>query len=55
VAKVKAGNLKVVGAVYSIDSGIINWMGSHPLQDQLLSKVAAKPSHKKGTPKKSAQ
>jgi carbonic anhydrase len=55
VAKVKAGNLKVVGAVYNIDSGAINWMGAHPMQDQLLSKSGARPSHKKSAPQKSAR
>jgi carbonic anhydrase len=51
--KIKAGQLQVVGVLYTLDSGVINWMGPHPMQDQLLSKYGSKPSHRKHAPKKS--
>jgi len=35
--KAKAGDLKVVGGVYDIHSGKIDWMGTHPQQDKLLT------------------
>lgn len=35
---VKDGSVKVVGAIYDIDSGKIDWMGTHPQQEQLLAK-----------------
>lgn len=44
VGRVKNGKLKVVGALYHIDTGKVNWLGPHPKQDQLLS--AAKPEKK---------
>lgn len=37
VGKVKAGKLKVEGAVYDIESGNVTWMGKHPKQDKLVS------------------
>jgi carbonic anhydrase len=33
--KIKDGSLKVVGAYYDIESGIVAWMGSHPQQENL--------------------
>jgi carbonic anhydrase len=44
VGRVKDGKLKVVGALYHIDTGKVNWLGQHPKQDQLLS--ATKPEKK---------
>jgi carbonic anhydrase len=44
-SKVRNGKLKVVGALYDIDTGKVTWMGSHPKQDQLLS--ASKTDHKR--------
>jgi len=35
--KAKTGDLKVVGGVYDIYSGKIDWMGTHPQQDTLLT------------------
>ncbi len=37
VGRVKTGKLKVVGAVYDIKTGMVNWMGPHPRQEKLLS------------------
>lgn len=33
---VKKGELKVVGAVYDIHTGRIDWLGTHPLQAELI-------------------
>jgi carbonic anhydrase len=35
--RVKKGDLKIIGAVYDLESGKIDWMGSHPSQDKLLA------------------
>lgn len=35
-ARVAAGKLKVVGAIYHLDDGKIEWMGEHPQQAKLL-------------------
>jgi methyl-accepting chemotaxis protein/carbonic anhydrase len=35
---VKSGKLKIVGAVYNLATGRVNWMGEHPQQSQLLSR-----------------
>lgn len=34
--KVKAGQVRVVGAVYDIDTGKVEWLGPHPDQESLL-------------------
>ena len=35
--QVKAGKLKVVGAVYDIKTGKVKWLGSHPLEKKILN------------------
>lgn len=35
---VKEGKLKVVGAVYHLDTGKVEWLGEHPKQNELLKK-----------------
>ena len=35
--RTKDGRVKVVGAVYDIETGTIKWMGTHPEQDSLLT------------------
>ena len=35
--KAKDGKIKLVGAVYDLNSGKINWMGPHPQQSQLVA------------------
>ncbi len=35
--RAKAGKVKVVGAVYNIESGTIEWLGTHPQQSMLLA------------------
>lgn len=34
---VKAGSLKVLGALYDIETGKVSWMGNHPKQSELLA------------------
>jgi carbonic anhydrase len=35
-SKVKLGSLKIVGAIYDLSSGKIDWLGPHPEQDKLV-------------------
>jgi len=35
--KAKAGSLKVVGALYDIETGKVSWLGSHPREAELLA------------------
>jgi carbonic anhydrase len=42
--QVQSGNLKVVGAIYDMNSGRVEWLGSHPRQNQILTRHAAHPS-----------
>lgn len=35
--RIHDGKLKVVGAIYDINSGQVNWLGEHPKQKQILS------------------
>ncbi|MFA4904508.1 MAG: carbonic anhydrase [Desulfobaccales bacterium] len=48
--KVKGGQVRVVGAIYEIDSGQVLWLGPHPEQDKLLGakKGAAGKTGRKG-------
>ncbi|GMU22196.1 MAG: hypothetical protein AMXMBFR13_22840 [Phycisphaerae bacterium] len=41
----KAGELKVVGAIYSLESGKVEWLGEHPRQQQLLKGNGAQGKH----------
>lgn len=34
--RVRTGKLKVVGALYNLETGAVEWMGSHPLEAELL-------------------
>jgi carbonic anhydrase len=40
--RIHSGKLKVVGAVYDISSGTVNWLGEHPKQSLLLPKAGKK-------------
>jgi len=40
--RIHAGKLKVVGAIYDISSGQVNWLGQHPKQSQLLAQAEKK-------------
>lgn len=39
--RVESGEVRVVGAVYDVASGAVEWMGQHPAQSGLLKAVAA--------------
>jgi carbonic anhydrase len=43
--RVKDGKLKIVGAVYAIDTGKVNWLGPHPNQDQLVAAAKTQKKH----------
>lgn len=49
-ARVKAGMLRVVGAIYDIDSGNVLWLGDHPDQASLLNKAEPAPAHASASP-----
>jgi carbonic anhydrase len=34
--KVRSGDVKVVGGVYSLHTGRISWLGEHPSQKEIL-------------------
>ncbi|PIU53443.1 MAG: carbonic anhydrase [Deltaproteobacteria bacterium CG07_land_8_20_14_0_80_60_11] len=53
--KVKEGQVKLVGALYDLDTGQVQWLGPHPDQEKLVgAKKGAGKSGKKGKkPKKS--
>jgi carbonic anhydrase len=40
--RVKTGKLEVIGAMYDIETGKIDWMGPHPDQDTLIAKHGKK-------------
>ena len=47
--RVKAGKLKIVGAVYDISEGTISWLGTHPSQAAFLA-TAVVESHASAAP-----
>jgi carbonic anhydrase len=49
--RVKGGKLKIVGAVYHLDSGRVKWLGEHPDQRRLLDSRGA-PDHGAPAPAK---
>ncbi len=54
--KVRDGQVRVVGALYEIDSGQVQWLGPHPEQDKLVGvkKGTGKPG-KRGRKSKKAE
>ena len=46
--RVNAGTLKVLGAVYDLQSGNVTWMGTHPDQENLLNRNGSDHSSHKG-------
>lgn len=44
--KVTAGKLKVVGALYDIETGKVEFLGSHPQQESFFEKPAPKKAKK---------
>jgi carbonic anhydrase len=55
--RVKMGRLKVLGAIYDIETGRIEWMGPHPQQDQLIIalKAPSESAHPKGSELKESE
>ena len=55
--RVKDGRVKVVGALYDLDSGQVQWLGPHPDQEKLVGakKGAAGKSGKKGKKSKKSE
>ncbi|MBX7256322.1 MAG: hypothetical protein K1Y02_08155 [Candidatus Hydrogenedentes bacterium] len=43
--RVKAGKTKVIGAMYHLDSGEVEWLGPHPRLGSLLAEPAGAPGH----------
>ena len=52
--QVKAGKVKVLGALYELDTGQVQWLGPHPVQDKLVGPAGKAAGHKgkKGEGKK---
>jgi carbonic anhydrase len=46
--RVKNGKVKVLGALYEIDTGQVQWLGPHPDQEKLLGIKAKAPAAKPG-------
>jgi carbonic anhydrase len=46
--RVKAGEVKLMGAFYEMDTGEVKWLGPHPDQEKLLSGKAPVKAGKKG-------
>jgi carbonic anhydrase len=46
--RVNAGTLKVVGAIYDIGTGEVEWLGPHPSQSDLLTSATAQTNHGSG-------
>ncbi len=42
---IESGKLKVVGAVYHLDTGRVEWLGSHPNQSGLVAAASSHASH----------
>jgi len=54
--KVKAGQAQVVGALYDLDSGQVQWLGPHPDQEKLMGgKKGAGKTSKKGKKSKKSE
>jgi carbonic anhydrase len=54
--KVKDGQVKMVGALYDLDSGQVQWLGPHPDQEKLLgAKKGAGKTGKKGKRSKKSE
>jgi carbonic anhydrase len=51
-AKAKAGKVTVVGALYELDTGQVQWLGPHPAQDKLLGIKGKGPAGSPGKKKK---
>ena len=45
---VTQGKLRVVGAVYDLETGVVDWLGEHPAQSALLTPAATSVAHASG-------
>jgi carbonic anhydrase len=54
-AQVTAKKIRVVGALYDLDTGQVQWLGPHPDQDQWLGGKVKSPAAGKATKKKKAK
>ena len=45
-ARLKEGKVKIVGAVYHLDDGSVEWLGEHPKQGELIAAGDAAPPEK---------
>jgi carbonic anhydrase len=53
--KVRDGQVRLVGAIYEIDSGQVQWLGSHPEQDKLVGAKKGAGRKKGGKVRKSEE
>lgn len=49
-ARLKDGRARMVGAVYRIDDGTVDWLGEHPDQKELVAAADAAPASHEGAP-----
>jgi len=54
-AQAKAGKLQVVGALYELDTGQVQWLGPHPTRDKLLGIKGRGPAGPKAPVRKGQQ
>ena len=54
-AKVKAGKVKLLGAIYELDTGKVQWLGALPDQEKLLSGKAPAKAGKKSKSRKNEE
>lgn len=47
-ARVKDGRTRMVGAIYRLDDGVVEWLGEHPDQEALVAKADAAPASHEG-------
>jgi carbonic anhydrase len=40
--RIRSGELRVVGAVYDIGTGTVEWLGEHPWQRELIAAMDAR-------------
>ncbi len=54
--RIAAGKMKVVGAIYDVKTGEVNWLGEHPKQGDLLKQRSVQvPDPKPGEPSKRSE
>lgn len=48
---VSSGKLKIVAAIYNIETGKVGWLGSHPEQSKLIASIAGASENKESSPR----